>query len=133
MSCTSKPHPNQFFSPGWDGDTHQPVVDGKYLDPKTGELRKAGNSSYLGPPAVDFIVQSIHEDSPIDCFFRAQRPVPIESMLCQVANAVCKRKLTIDSLNATQYSIRIILAHPLSKDEFMEVAFEMANGVSNSG
>ncbi|KAF4964381.1 hypothetical protein FSARC_7680 [Fusarium sarcochroum] len=132
MSQTFKPeHLEQFYSPGWDGDSRQPVVDGKYHDPRTGELRKAEGGAYLGPPAVDIIIMSIHEDTN-HCIYRAQRAFPVESLLCQIMSIVRERKLRIDSLNATQYAIRIILAHPLQSNEFSEVADEMANGLWNS-
>jgi hypothetical protein len=39
------------------------------------------------------------------------------------------RKLEMDSLTATPYAIRLILAHKLTQEEFYEVTDKMVNGV----
>ena len=122
--------PKEVHGPVWHGEARTPVIDGKYHDPATDELRVASGDHgyYLGPPAVDMIVHSIHEATS-NRTFRAARPFTVEVLLYQVMRVVHDRKLEIDSLNATPYAIRITLAHELSNDEFTEVALEMVNGV----
>lgn len=48
-----------------------------------------------------------------------------------IMRIVDERKLQIDSLNATPYAIRVVLAHELSGEEFAEVADVMATGIWN--
>ncbi|KAF4987445.1 hypothetical protein FDECE_15435 [Fusarium decemcellulare] len=129
MSCPVQ-HPDEFHVPGWDEEAKRPIVDGKYNDPKTGELRTAAGYEYSGPPAVDIVVTSLHEDT-TQCVYRAQRPFPVEKMLHQVMKVVHDRSLTIDSLIATTYHIRIVLAHEITPEEFSQISDEMANGIWN--
>ena len=123
-------HPQVLYTPEWHGDARTPVVDGKYHDPATGELRVASGDHgyYLGPPAVDIIIRSQHEDT-CQCVYRAARPFPVEALLFQIMRVVHDRKLEVDSLNATPYAIRIILSHELTVEEFKEYSLEMANGI----
>lgn len=129
MSTTYKPeHPQEFYAPGWHGEARTPVVDGKYYDRATGELRVASGGEYGGPPEVDIIISSIHEDT-TQCRFRASRPFPIEAILYHIMQVVHERKLEMDSLTATPYAIRVTLAHQLTADEFSDVSMKMANGI----
>lgn len=126
-------HPLAFHAPGWHDTGHSPVVNGRYIDRTTGEAVAAtdsdGHQEYMGPPAVDIIVMSIHEDT-TQCVFRASREFPMEALLGHiVTNVIRKRGLQLDSLTATPFAIRVILAHPLTSDAFTEVALEMANGI----
>ncbi|OAQ62869.1 hypothetical protein VFPPC_16392 [Pochonia chlamydosporia 170] len=132
MSCPYEPqHPLEIYTPGWHSDVRTPVVDGKYYDKKTGELRIASDhEEYSGPPAVDIIIKSQHEDT-CQCTYRAARPFPVEALLWQIMRVVHDRKLEVDSLIATTYAIRIILCHKLTVDEFHEISIEMANGIWN--
>ncbi|CAK7219814.1 hypothetical protein SBRCBS47491_003978 [Sporothrix bragantina] len=126
-------HPLEFYGPGWHDEGKTPVVNGFYIDRATGESIAAPDSDhhqeYNGPPAVDIIVSSIHEDT-TQCTFRAGRYFPMEALLCHiVTNVVGKRKLELDSLVATPFAIRVTLAHALTPNEFSEIALEMANGI----
>ena len=119
--------------PTWHDIGESPVVDGRYIDRTTGTVVAApegdGHQEYMGPPAVDVIVQSIHEDT-TQCVFRAARPFPMAALLRHiVTNVIGKRKLEIDSVVATPYAIRVILAHALTPAAFSEIAMEMANGI----
>ncbi|CAI7565639.1 unnamed protein product [Penicillium crustosum] len=105
----SSTHPLEFHAPGWHDEERTPIVDGKYYDRATGEIRLASEGDYqeyMGPPAVDIIVRSQHIDT-----------------------VVGDRKLELDSVIATTYAIRVTLAHELTPDQFSEIALNMANGV----
>lgn len=125
-------HPLEFYGPGWHDTGHSPVVDGRYIDRSTGEIVAApegDHQEYVGPPAVDIIIMSIHDDTN-QCMFRAARAFPMEVLLGHiVTNVIAKRKLEIDSLTATPFAIRVILAHPLTPEAFTDVALGMANGI----
>ncbi|CAK7210655.1 hypothetical protein SEUCBS140593_000904 [Sporothrix eucalyptigena] len=126
-------HPLEFHAPGWHDEGNTPVVNGFYIDRVTGKPVAAPDSDhhqeYMGPPCVDIIVTSIHEDT-TQCVFRAARPFPMNALLCHiVSNVVGRRDLEVDSLMATPFAIRVTLAHPLTTEEFSEISMEMANGI----
>ncbi|KAF7189752.1 hypothetical protein HII31_08859 [Pseudocercospora fuligena] len=118
-----------FHSPGWHYTHQTPVIDNKYIDRVTGEIKTAtGHEEFLGPPAVDIIIRSQHEET-VQCAFRAERSVPMAAMLYHIMMMMIKeRKLELDSIIATKYTIRVILSHELSVEEFKEIAKEMALG-----
>ncbi len=129
METAQPQQPQAIHTPGWHEHHRTPVIDNKYYDPKTGELCVAsGQFEYLGPPAVDIIVSSMHEDTS-HCKYRAARPFAVEAVLCNVMRVVAEHKLEIDSLNATPYAVRIMLCNEMTVEQFNEVAIEMANGV----
>ncbi|KAK1752049.1 hypothetical protein QBC47DRAFT_389513 [Echria macrotheca] len=122
-------HPLEFHAPGWHGEAKTPVMDGKYCDRVTGELRSSNNhEEYIGPPAVDILVTSIHADT-LDCSYRAARRFPMEALLCHITRVVAQHKLDLDSVVATTYTIRVVLAHELTVDAFSNICGEMVNGI----
>lgn len=126
-------HPLEFHAPGWHDDAKTPVVDGRYYDRAAGEVKTAidgdGHQEYMGPPSVDIIVQSIHEDTN-QCMFRAARAFPMEALLGYIMTYVVgPRKLQLDSVVATTYTIRVTLSHELTPAQFNEIAIQMANGI----
>lgn len=112
----------------WDAEAKRPIVDGKYSDSKTGGLRTSTGAVYTGPPSVDIIIMNLHEDSN-GGIYRATRPFPVEKLLFHIMRIVHERGLQIDSVNATAYAIRIILAHELKKEAFIEAAHAMLNAM----
>lgn len=117
--------------PGWHEHAKTPVVDGKYVDRETGEIRTAEphSAEYLGPPAVDIIIQAIHADV-TQCVYRASRQYPMEALLYNIMKVVKERNLEGDSIMATTYAIRITLAGNVTTvDMFSAVADEMSNGI----
>ncbi|CAG9938465.1 unnamed protein product [Clonostachys rosea f. rosea IK726] len=126
----------RFHDPGWHGDLKTPVVDGKYMDPKSGEIKaieddvtEDGHPGYCGgPPAVDIIVKSIHEDT-IGCTYRAARPFPMEALLSAIMKIVKEKQLELDSVMATSYAIRVNLASKLTEDEFGKIGGRMMNAI----
>ena len=121
---TTATQSHSFDSPVWDMESERPIVDGKYNDPVTGEIREATGYSYYGPPAVDIIVTSIHEDT-AGCVRRTAQTFPMEFILCHIFKIVEKRNLQLDSCLATKYSIRLTLAHELTPGEFSTIAREI--------
>ncbi|KAL4895028.1 hypothetical protein BDV59DRAFT_200285 [Aspergillus ambiguus] len=129
MSSTfQREHPDEIHAPAWDADTKRPIVDGKYNDPETGAVCEARGGEYSGPPAVDIVITNLHEDSAGN-IYRGQRPFPVEKLLCWIIGVVEKRNLKLDSLVATTYAIRVVLAHELDQEQFLDVAGVMANGI----
>ncbi|EHA24582.1 hypothetical protein CBS76997_6667 [Aspergillus niger] len=126
----SRQHPDEIHTPSWHAASNRPIVDGKYNDPETGEVRNATGFEFSGPPAVDVIITNLHEDSSTSVR-RVQLPFRVEALLVWIMRIVDERKLQIDSLNATPYAIRVVLAHELSGEEFAEVADVMATGIWN--
>ena|ERR1711934_483373 len=124
-------HPLEFHGPGWHDEARTPVVDGKYYDPATGEIRTASDGDhqeYTGPPGVDIIIRSQHIDT-VECVYRAARSLPMETLLCHIMKVIEEKKLELDSVMATTYTIRVILSHDLRSEEFIEIASAMAHGI----
>ncbi|UNI24511.1 hypothetical protein JDV02_010250 [Purpureocillium takamizusanense] len=122
-------HPLEFHTPGWHAAANTPVVDGKYLDRATGQVRTAADHvEYDGPPAVDIIIRNVHESS-VECVFRAARPFPLRALLCHMARLLEEKNIELDSLFAAPYAIRVTLAHEFTHEEFYDIAIEMANGI----
>lgn len=121
-------HPLEFHGPAWHCEGQTPVVDDKYYDRATGEIRHVvdgeGGGYYMGPPSVDIIIQNLHEGG----FFRAARASPIGPLLCHIMKIIGEKKLNLDSVTATTYTIRLTLAHALPRKEFNEIAVEMIWG-----
>lgn len=129
MSTTqSDMHPDEFHAPGWDEESKRPIIDGKYNDPKTGELREAKGMVYSGPPAVDLVVMNLHEAT-ANSVFRIQQAFPVERILYHVMKVVHAGKIQIDSLTATQYAVRIVLAHELTQEGFDKFYGDILSGV----
>ncbi|CAK7203340.1 hypothetical protein SEUCBS139899_006071 [Sporothrix eucalyptigena] len=120
-------HPKEFHTDWWHYDANTPVVGGKYCDPATGETRDMPDDKplYRGPPAVDIDImnQYIRDTNQA---LRVQRSFPMEFLLCHILSVVDKRQLKLDTVVATHFTIRVILSHELSSDEFYEIAGEMA-------
>jgi hypothetical protein len=140
-TTSTAPHPyiseNGSFHAGlWDYDHKRPIVDGKFEHPVTGLVTTAskGSYSYLGPPNVDIVVMNLHEKA--DCY-RAARPFPVERVLWHVMKVIKEMGLQFHSVNATPYSVTIVLASDLEgkkyhEDEgFLAVASRISNGLWN--
>ncbi|ATY66018.1 hypothetical protein CCM_00212 [Cordyceps militaris CM01] len=124
-------HPLEFHSPGWHEESRTPVIDNKYYDRATGEIRTAvegDHQEYTGPPGVDIIIRSQHIDT-VQCALRAARRLPMETLLCHIMKIVGEKNLELDSIMATTYSIRVILSHDLQPDEFIKITSDMVFGL----
>ncbi|KXT05082.1 hypothetical protein AC578_7554 [Pseudocercospora eumusae] len=122
----SSTHQAEFHAPTWHYQNQTPVIDGKYIDRDTGETKtiSVNQSEFLGPPAVDVVIRSQHEDT-TQCVFRASRAVPMEALLGHIMGIVGEKKLQLDSVMATAYAIRVVLSHELTPEEFGAIAVEM--------
>ena len=122
-------HPYEFFAPGWHPEGLTPVVNNRYVDRGTGEIREtADRRRYAGPPYVDVIITNLHEDT-VHYQYRAARAFPMEVLLCHMVGVVARLKLHVDSILATAYAIRIVLSHDLTLNSFNNVVHEMASGI----
>ncbi|PWY68617.1 hypothetical protein BO70DRAFT_382694 [Aspergillus heteromorphus CBS 117.55] len=108
-SLFHRSHPDELHAPSWHATSNRPIVGGKYHDPETGEVRDATGHEFSGPLPPWTSSSRISTRT---------RPAVVE-----------ERKLMLDSVNATPYAIRVVLAHGLSGEEFGEVAGVMVDGV----
>lgn len=130
MSCQLAKHPYEFHAGAWDYKANRPIVDGKIEDPITGQVRPIteDTEAYAGPPNVDLTITNIHENS--SGVSRFQRPFPFERLLAHIMKIVDREGISLHALNATSYSITIVLAEDLEeKGGLSKIAFEMANGI----
>ena len=136
---------SEFHAPGWHSEERTPVVDGKYIDRATGDVKTLATAAandtsdasdgdgaaqeYMGPPSVDVVVMSV-SGATSSCAFRAARAFPMEALLANIMKTVVARGLALDSLVATTYSIRVILAdETLTPSSFADVALAFVNDV----
>lgn len=119
---------SRVYGPGWHESARTPVVDGKHIDPQTGEVRTSTGAEYSGPPAVDLYILSIEEKT-MDCGFRIQTPFTVEAVLWQIMKVLHERKITIDSLTATNYAVRLLLSHEMTPDEFDQIRYAIVDGL----
>ncbi|CAH0002501.1 unnamed protein product [Clonostachys byssicola] len=120
-----------FHDPGWHGELRTPVVDGKYIHPKSGELRDIKDDDspgyYCGPPAVDIVIQNVAAKGT----FRKAQAFPMEGLLSVIMGVVREKNLSLDSIMATSYTIRVILSHEMTDEQYKEVAMRMIYGISD--
>jgi len=126
-------HPDEFHATPWDAHANRPVVDGKYQDPVTGELRTACGSIRGGPPSVDIVIMNINVSS-CNYIARASRDLPTRTLLCHIMKVVEQHMLGIDSVNATEYSIRLVLCHQFENlDQWREISGAIVDGFREPG
>jgi len=121
-------HPDEFHGGDWHSTKDCPIVDGKYEDPDTGEICEAEAYRRSGPPCVDIVIMNL-DISSLDHLVRASRALPLRTYLCHLMRVVDERKLGLDSLTATAYTIRLVLRHEFtSLDEWREVSRQLVDG-----
>ncbi|KAJ6442750.1 hypothetical protein O9K51_03925 [Purpureocillium lavendulum] len=114
-------HPWEIHAPQWvEGKT--PVVDGKYIDLKTGDLKEATSNWRLGPPAVNCAIYAISTGIRVA---QNQMTFPVDKVLWRLINAVHKYDVEVDSLTATPYTVRLILRHDFSMEEWKAFLIEV--------
>jgi len=60
---------------------------------------------------------------------RASRDLPTRTLLCHIMKVVEQHKLEIDSVNATEYSIRLVLCHQFENlDQWGEISSAIVDG-----
>ncbi|KAK0103144.1 hypothetical protein ONS95_014944 [Cadophora gregata] len=101
----------------WDAKYNRPIVDGKVTNPHTGEIEDAGPMLVAGLPSIQaswFNIsstgtwRSVH--APIHC--------PIDDLLCAVISHVKDGLYTIESLNASTYSLTVVCSSSQSTADF---------------
>ncbi|KUJ10540.1 uncharacterized protein LY89DRAFT_723718 [Mollisia scopiformis] len=129
------PTDGSFHSGVWDYEAKRPVVDGKFEDPLTGELRDAKSEQYSGPPSVDIVIMNLYasEASGPDVY-RSARPFPVERILHHAMTVVKEEGLEIHCLNASLYSVTLVLACEIEERKdgrsgFSYVADRISNGL----
>jgi hypothetical protein len=108
----------------WDAKYNRPIVDGKVTNPSTGAIESAGPMLVAGPPSISaswFNVannptwRSLH--APVNC--------PIDDLLCAIAVHIKEGLYSIDSLNASAYSLTVVVKSVGPQEEFRKKIREM--------
>ena len=100
-----------------------PIVDGRYHDLSTGEIKEAEDEFIrTGPPALDVHWYNRNYSDMEDQFrFVAfHSPVEVTEYLRRVGNFLGLAKCRVMSLNATKYSVNLIISTEMANDEMMK-------------
>ena len=102
----------------WDIEFNRPVVDGKIVNPFTGQIQQAGkNGLRSGPPCVAFKLFNINSDVNIGILMK-DLPVSLEKLYVGIAKNVEQGIYSLVSVNASAYSFIVICAIRVSAEEF---------------
>lgn len=108
--------------------TGQPIVDGKYLDPSTGEIKPHTGPSKAGPPSVSIYWQNRLDMGRVDQFHviskAAARAGDLNEYIIRVGALLRTGACKLDSLNATRYNVYLVVASELSQDGFRDALIE---------
>jgi hypothetical protein len=108
--------------------TGQPIVDGKYLDPSTGEIETHTGPSKGGPPSVSVYWQNRLDTGRGDQFHVISKTVAragnINEYIIRVGGLLRTGACKLDSLNATRYNVYLVVTSELSQDGFRDALVE---------
>ena len=116
----------------WTLDGRHPIVDGRYVDSTTGEVREHTGPSIGGPPSVAVYWHNrlaAGQPEPIFGISSMER-TPVTEYVIRIGNLLGAVTCTVNSLIVTKFSVTIIVQTPLSKTEFSEALVEhrLVNG-----
>jgi hypothetical protein len=104
--------------------TDQPIVDGKYLDPSTGETKTHTGPSKGGPPSVSVYWQNRLDTGRGDQFHVISKTVAhagnLNEYIIRVGDLLRTGACKLDSLNATRYNVYLVVTSELSQDGFRD-------------
>lgn len=108
-------HPSQ----AWTLDGY-PIVDGKYHDLATDEIKTHTGPSRGGPPSTSVYWQNRASVSRSDQFFAmgAISRHSVTDYLARVGEMLKEGRCTVTSLNATEYAVNVIIVTQLTTGEF---------------
>jgi len=103
-----------------------PIVDGKYLDLATGQIKVHSGRMMGGPPAIAVYWNNRLCTGRTDQFraISASSSCSLSEYLIRVGQLLTTGACTIDSLNATTYSVNVVVMSELSTSEFSEALRE---------
>ncbi|KAK0726582.1 hypothetical protein B0T21DRAFT_36637 [Apiosordaria backusii] len=106
----------------WTVDGY-PIVDGKYLDLSTGEIKTHEGLLTGGPPALTVYWHNKLPKHQKEQPFYAASAFSLTSVtdyLTRVGDLLRTGICTVDSLSATKYSVNLVIMTQLSNNEFIE-------------
>ncbi|KAH6679953.1 hypothetical protein F5X68DRAFT_212399 [Plectosphaerella plurivora] len=116
--------PPSTSAPGqhWTPDGY-PIVDGKYHDLATGEIKTHNGLRRGGPPSLSVYWHSRGTStSQADSLFAvgAFNALPVTEYLVRMGEMLREGTCTVGSLNVTEYAVNVIVETELPRTEFME-------------
>lgn len=120
---TSPPGVNHLVE--WDVQFNRPIVDGKIVNPFSGEIQEAGKEGFKkGPPFIEFSLINTNADTGLT-MANKDFPVSLEKLYLGVAKCVQEGIYSLISINASRYSFVIVCAIQVSKESFFEACDSM--------
>lgn len=113
-----------FHGVEWDCDTERPVIDGKTINPNTGEVQPRGKSVYRGPPSIQTIWHNLCPMAE-GCFLgvTSQQPGTLNDLFLRIAKHVEAGLYKLVGVNATPYAFFIFCETDVTDREFRRVVF----------
>ena len=110
----------------WDVASGRPIIDGKTINAKTGEVEKAGQLTKSGPPSIDVIWHNMTATSNFKTM-RASHQTTLDKLFVQIAKHVEEGLYRLISVSASAYSFVIICESDLTLEEFREARLKMVD------
>ena len=103
----------------WTEDGY-PIVDGKYQDLSTGELKTVEGGRTIGPPSLSVFWHNKHTKRERGSFISTAfySPASVTEYLARVGEFLSTGVCEVDSLCATKYSVNLIITTQLSDKDF---------------
>jgi hypothetical protein len=114
-------------SVSWDCSTNRPIIDGKTINPDTGEVQPASIPITYGPPTIDIVYHNFLGYDPEDDVWKLVRGPTgpsIDQVFIRVAKLVQAGVITLHSVNITQYTCVVVCESKATKAEFRKAAWD---------
>lgn len=116
--------PPRQLEPLWTPDGSSPIVDGKYVDLATGEIKTHTGPFRGGPPALSVYWQNRLATGRADQFLviakTVSHTVSLNDYIARVGDLLRKGVCKVDSINATRYNIYLVVTTERAQDEFRD-------------
>lgn len=104
----------------WDVQFNRPIVDGKIVNPFSGEIQEAGKEGFTeGPPFIAFKLINTKPGMGLTMVFK-ELPVSLEKLHLGVAKCVQEGIYSLVSISASRYSFVVVCALQVSAQAFWE-------------
>lgn len=111
----------------WTTDGY-PIVDGKYLDLEDGELKTHSGPLMGGPPSISVYWQNRLATGRSDQFTVISKTVAstrsLDEYIIRIGNLLRSGSCKVDSMNATPYSVYLVVMSKLPREEFRDALNE---------
>ncbi|KAK5659003.1 hypothetical protein OQA88_1089 [Cercophora sp. LCS_1] len=113
-------------SQSWTLDGY-PIVDGRYHDLSTGEIKTHTGASSSGPPSIFAHWHNRLMTGRTDQFLATSKVAPTRDLteyMARIGDLLRKGVCKVDAINAMKYNVYVIVWTELSRDGFRAALYE---------